>query len=455
MFHGNLDHYFSCGASAFNIISAAIGLSGLSRIDSILDFGSGAGRVTRWLRAGYPNAHLSVTDIRTSDLAFCGREFSVSSWASRVSTEELSAPRHYDVIWVGSVITHLPETLSIRLIHKLLSWLNPNGVLVLSMHGRFARSNGPRAHNYGVEGRWTEIEQGYEGSVGYGYADYPFQTDFGISLAKPSWTARLIEAMSGFRLVLFSERAWDDHHDVVAIQNTSVADTPAPKVHPSHNRNGMIQQRVVSVHFPKAAGSSLHLQLATYLGDAVDLDITHDPLTPSGAETEIFPSGKRIVHGHFRAQRYASARAYWMTFLRHPVDNLISIYFYWKSITTPSHDLHQRFLREQPSILDFAKYPGIQRLMSDTYFGGFDMNRFDFIGFYETRDVDIPRLASSLGLPLVAETHIHKTIGSAERLSVEADASIRQSLADLLTEDMVFYERLRNGTVQRSGGASG
>ena len=94
--------------------------------------------------------------------------------------------------------------------------------------------------------------------------------------------------------------------------------------------------------------------------------------------------------------------------------------------------------------MDFAKYPGIQRLMSDTYFGGFDMNRFDFIGFYETRDVDIPRLASSLGLPLVAETYIHKTIMSAERLSVEADASIRQSLNDLLTEDMVFYERLRN-----------
>jgi SAM-dependent methyltransferase len=230
MFHGNLDHYFSCGASAFNIISAAIGLSGLSRVDSILDFGSGAGRVTRWLRAGYSSANFSVTDIRTNDLAFCVEEFSVSSWASGVSTEELSAPRHYDVIWVGSVITHLPETLSIRLILKLLSWLNPNGVLVLSMHGRFARSNGPKAHNYGVEGRWAEIEQGYEGSVGYGYVDYPFQTDYGISLAKPSWTARLIETMPEFRLVLFSECAWDGHHDVVAIQNRPVADPLAQTI---------------------------------------------------------------------------------------------------------------------------------------------------------------------------------------------------------------------------------
>jgi SAM-dependent methyltransferase len=223
MFHENRNHYFSCGASAFNIISAVIGLSGLSRVGSILDFGSGAGRVTRWLRAGYPNVHISVTDIRTNDLAFCVREFGVSSWTSGVSTEELLAPQHYDVIWVGSVITHLPEALSIRLIHKLVSWLNPNGVLVLSMHGRFAHSNGPNAHNYGIEGRWTEVEQAYESSVGYGYADYPLQTDYGIALTKPTWIVRVVEAMPECRLALFSERAWDGHHDVVAIQRTPIS----------------------------------------------------------------------------------------------------------------------------------------------------------------------------------------------------------------------------------------
>jgi hypothetical protein len=220
--------------------------------------------------------------------------------------------------------------------------------------------------------------------------------------------------------------------------------SPALTISSLPQSNRLIPERVVSVHFPKAAGSSFHFQLTNLLGDAVELDFIHDPLTLSGTETAVFPEGKRIVHGHFRARRYASTQAYWITFLRHPVDNLISIYFYWKSLPAPGHHLHGRFLQERPSILDFATYPGIQKLMSDTYFGGFDMYQFDFIGFHDTRDVAIPRLAKALNLPLIAETHVNKTIESAERQYVEVDAAIRQRLNDLLAEDLAFYERLRH-----------
>ncbi|MFC7607316.1 hypothetical protein [Teichococcus aestuarii] len=70
MFHGNAEHYLSCGASAYNVISAALDLSGV-RPRSMLDFGAGAGRVTRWLRAGHPQAAIATTDIRPRDIAFC------------------------------------------------------------------------------------------------------------------------------------------------------------------------------------------------------------------------------------------------------------------------------------------------------------------------------------------------------------------------------------------------
>ncbi len=69
---------------------------------------------------------------------------------SSIDADALSAPRRYDVVWVGSVATHLSEQSTIRLVRKLLSFLAPKGLLVLSMHGRFAHSNGPRAMNYGV-----------------------------------------------------------------------------------------------------------------------------------------------------------------------------------------------------------------------------------------------------------------------------------------------------------------
>jgi hypothetical protein len=179
----------------------------------------------------------------------------------------------------------------------------------------------------------------------------------------------------------------------------------------------MMPPRVISVHFPKAAGSSLWAQFARLLGDKAALDITHDPFTLAGSESAEFPVEKALVHGHFRAGRYESTDAYWMTFLRHPVDNLISIYFYWKSLKEPGHSLHARFLVEAPSILEFALYPGINRLMSETYFGGFDMARFAFIGFYETRDIGLARLGNELGLPLVADVHENRTKETVERLA--------------------------------------
>jgi hypothetical protein len=210
-------------------------------------------------------------------------------------------------------------------------------------------------------------------------------------------------------------------------------------------------ERIVYVHFPKAGGSSLQVQFMKFLGDKVVLDYDHHPHDPAGMETADFPDGKTLVMGHFRAQRYASANAFWMTFLRHPVDNLISIYFFWKVLPeTPG--LHARFLREQPSILEFAMYPGFKALMSETYFGGFDMNRFDFIGFYENRDSDIPRLAKALNLPLEAAVHENRTRESGERLEVESDLSVQRKLTDLLAEDIAFYERLRRRAVVQKAG---
>jgi hypothetical protein len=55
--------YFLVGASALAVIMSALGLGGGGDPGSILDFGSGAGRVTRWLKAAYPEAFLACCDL--------------------------------------------------------------------------------------------------------------------------------------------------------------------------------------------------------------------------------------------------------------------------------------------------------------------------------------------------------------------------------------------------------
>ncbi len=202
-------------------------------------------------------------------------------------------------------------------------------------------------------------------------------------------------------------------------------------------------QRTVSVRFPKAAGSSLKSQFEALLGDQVLFDYGHDPLVAEDRQAVAFPAGKQVVHGHFHPSRYASTEGYWLTFLRHPVDNLFSIYFFWIDLPEPGHGVHARFLRERPSMLEFAAYPGISTLMSETYFGGFDMGRFDLVGFHETRAADLGRLRADLGLPLTDEIYENRTADTTERQEMKADRVLRRRIADLLAADMAFYDRLR------------
>jgi hypothetical protein len=58
-------------------------------------------------------------------------------------------------------------------------------------------------------------------SDGYGYADYPLATGYGISVATPGWLRRHLAETGDWELVRFAERAWDDHQDVYSLTRRS------------------------------------------------------------------------------------------------------------------------------------------------------------------------------------------------------------------------------------------
>lgn len=206
----------------------------------------------------------------------------------------------------------------------------------------------------------------------------------------------------------------------------------------------MIVDHLISVHFPKAAGTSLRTQLTDHLHDKVEIDYTHDPLGNHGQETADFPEGKRVVHGHFRPDRYISSSAFLLTFLREPVDNLISIYYFWLNCGEHGNPVHTRFLIEQPNIFDFARYSSLSTLMSKAYFSNFDMNKFDFIGFYENRAADIIKVSKILDIPLQSSIHENSGMHSIQREEIQNNCNSIKYLRDLLKEDVLFYENLRD-----------
>jgi hypothetical protein len=131
-------------------------------------------------------------------------------------------------------------------------------------------------------------------------------------------------------------------------------------------------------------------------------------------------------------------------FLREPVDNLISIYFFWRASRGGTNPTHDRFLTERPSIVDFARYcRPIRRLMSMTYFGGMDIRSLDFVGFHETRARDLGRLSAQLGVPLVHTIHENATAPDAARRALAEDDRTLSILRSLLADDLAFYEKAR------------
>jgi SAM-dependent methyltransferase len=214
-------HYLLAGASALSAIMSAVSLGGGSDPGSILDFGSGAGRVTRWLKAAYPEASLACCDLRPQDVEFCHEVFGAEAWLSCRDIEACEFRGPYDLIWMGSVLTHLSEAGSTRLIERAMAALNPKGLLVATTSGRSIRAVQDREKAYLQGDEWPTVQRGYD-EAGYGYVDYPpyegFEPGYGISLSSPAWVTKLATAVPGRRLVMISETAWDGTQDVFALQ---------------------------------------------------------------------------------------------------------------------------------------------------------------------------------------------------------------------------------------------
>jgi len=218
-----------------------------------------------------------------------------------------------------------------------------------------------------------------------------------------------------------------------------------------------MQKKIISIHVPKAGGTTmLTLWKEAFGEEGVMMDYGDVPVNPS-ADFIIDPIGwsdKRpvclpekvqVVHGHFRPGKYDLLKdVFRMTMLRHPVDNLISIYTYWKVIPPQPNAVHQYFLKHNLDILGLARLPLLRYLYSESYFGGWDMGRLDFIGRHETRAEDLQRLAKMLDIKFDTDLHMNNTEQEGkilERKAIMADQKIMNRLKDLLTEDIMFYDK--------------
>jgi SAM-dependent methyltransferase len=212
--------YFEVGRSAVEVILAGIMSSYVHRVDRVLDLPCGHGRVLRHLIRMFPQAEFHACDLDSDGVKYCAERFNAIPVHSRPELTEIDFGAQFDLIWVGSLFTHISESQSARWLAHLARFLSPRGIVVATTHGRWSECVNKRAPYIGAE-RWEVVMEGYR-SRGYGYSDYVQEEstqyvpgNYGVSLARPNAMLRICEAIEGVRVFSYSERAWADHQDAI------------------------------------------------------------------------------------------------------------------------------------------------------------------------------------------------------------------------------------------------
>lgn len=218
-------NYLRAGASAVENLELALEEAGLdfSDIGSCLDFGCGHGRVLRLLQQHIPPQRITSCDVDAEAVWFCSAEFGtrplVSSWdlrQIRLGT--------YDLIWSGSVFTHLDEEGCDLLIGHLGRALEPGGIVVFSAHGRLSLD--------GLEWLYEEAYAGEADAIrrevaerGISFRHYgaefgEFPGPYGMTWHSREYLEeRFRELHDGeIELLLHRPQGWDNHHDVFAFR---------------------------------------------------------------------------------------------------------------------------------------------------------------------------------------------------------------------------------------------
>lgn len=193
----------------------------------------------------------------------------------------------------------------------------------------------------------------------------------------------------------------------------------------------IVNREVIFIHVPKAAGSSLKTELyGRPLGGHRSI-----------AEFMAYDAGK-------------TARYFKFCFVRNPWDRMLSAYTYLKTRTATSHRDRQfasAFLDQTDDINDFVatledrKYR--KAVMSYDHFRpqshwiclpGQDDHAMDFIGHFETMEVDLANLRARLDLPSNSLTRVRASQHAPYREAYSDQA--RDGVARLYAHDIALLE---------------
>ena len=215
MYDGDGAHYYKVGLSAIRCIDEAVAQANSQAVQTILDLPCGSGRVLRFLAQRFAEAEVTACEIQSGPVQFCVRTFGARPAYSSVNLDEVELAKKFDLIWCGSLATHLNQRDIVALLRLFVRHLSPGGLAVFTTHGDFAAQRvARREFDYSIpEDQIERLVHNYR-RAGYGFADYAGERNWGVSLTSSEWIRARVDELGGLREVYFKEHGWDNHQDV-------------------------------------------------------------------------------------------------------------------------------------------------------------------------------------------------------------------------------------------------
>lgn len=160
---------------------------------------------------------------------------------------------------------------------------------------------------------------------------------------------------------------------------------------------------IISIHIPKTGGMSFATLLEQAYLDGCFLDY-------SSKTTEVpywyayfrafvrsfararFAESVECVHGHFFAIQYSRLQRpyHFVTWLRDPVEQHVSLYYYWKRYPDISykHPLWLKMIEKSMTLREFAEIPRFWNIAT-RFLYGVPLRSFSFVGIMEQYDRSI------------------------------------------------------------------
>lgn len=211
---------------------------------------------------------------------------------------------------------------------------------------------------------------------------------------------------------------------------------------------------LISVHIPKTAGTAFRDLLLRRFGDRLLTDYGDRPLSHAapvrwvraarGAwQANARLQGYEAVHGHFLAFKYRHVDAPMVTWLRDPVQRMVSRYQHYLRDVAEGRPLQAvRGLRPGLRLEEFVELPRYHNTYAK-YFVGVPRRRLAWVGFTEDMPGSLERLHRTLGIDLGQPLTANRNPLRGDQPYV-LEAAVERRIRALNRADIAFWEWARD-----------